>query len=44
MNKEKDLKPIWVYIIVYFGIQFLAGMIIGIIYPQNVLDKTTELA
>lgn len=44
MNKEKDLRPIWAYLIIYFGIQFLAGMIIGAIYPTNYLDKINELS
>ena len=43
MNQEKDLKPIWVYIIVYFGAQFLISIIIGAIYPSNSLEKITEL-
>jgi len=43
MNKEKDLKPIWVYLVAFFGVQFLAGIVIGAMYPNNTIDKINEL-
>ena len=44
MTKEKDLNPIWIYLIVDFGLQMLIGIVIGAIYPSNYLDKINELS
>ncbi len=35
---KKDLKPIWLYILLYFGTQILIGIIYGVIYGANATE------
>ena len=41
---KKDLKPIWLYLAIYFGIQFIVGFIIGIIYMNNAIEMVNKLS
>lgn len=40
---KKDLKPIWLYLAIYFGVQFTIGLVIGIIYINNAMDMVNKL-
>jgi len=41
---KKDLKPIWLYLAIYFGIQFIIGFILGIIYMNNAIEMVNKLS
>ncbi len=41
---EKDLKPIWLYLAIYIGIQLVIGFVIGIIYMNNAMDMVYKLS
>ena len=41
---KKDLKPIWLYLGIYIGIQFIIGFIIGIIYVNNAIEMVNKLS
>ena len=44
MNKEKkDLKPIWLYISIYIGIQLIIGFVLGAIYMDKAIDMIYKL-
>ena len=41
---KKDLKPIWLYLALFFGIQFVIGFVLGIIYLDNAMEVFNNLS
>ena len=41
---KKDLKPIWLYLSIYVGIQVIAGFIIGMVYTQEATAMVYKLS
>ena len=40
---KKDFHPIWMYLVIFFGVQLLAGMILGVIYRGEVSQISDKL-
>ena len=41
---KKDLKPIWLYILIYIGVQLIAGFILGMIYTKDATEVVYKLS
>lgn len=41
---KKDLKPIWLYLSIYIGIEILAGFIIGMVYTKDATMMVNKLS
>ena len=41
---KKDLKPIWSYILIYVGVQLIAGFILGMIYTKDATEMVYKLS
>lgn len=41
---KKDLKPIWLYLSIYLGIELLAGFIIGMVYTKDATMMVNKLS
>jgi membrane protease YdiL (CAAX protease family) len=41
---KKDLKPIWLYLLIYIGVQIVAGFIIGMLYTKEATTMVYKLS